>query len=233
MGLGLTRRETTQQSHCEEEQALQVNYASGSSYNRGCGRGNFRGRGSGRGRESFDKTSIECFNCHKMGHFQWKCPDNTERKANFAEADEEVLLIAYVDNSKLKTLKCGTWTQGCCNHMTGNKCLFSNLNENFRENVKLGNNSSIRVMGKGNVQVLMNRKKENIGDVFYVPELKSNLISIGQLQEADYAIVIQKGSCHIYDSEKELIVEVKMSGNGMFPLLNEVVKDQPCLKSTI
>jgi len=65
--------------------------------------------------------------------------------------------------------------------MTGNKCLFSTLNENFRENVKLGNNSSIRVMEKGNVQVLMNRKKENIGDVFYVPELKNNLISIGQL----------------------------------------------------
>jgi len=70
---------------------------------------------------------------------------------------------------------------GLRNHMTGNKCLFSTLNENFRENVKLGNNSSIRVMEKGNVQVLMNRKKENIGDVFYVPELKNNLISIGQL----------------------------------------------------
>jgi len=117
--------------------------------------------------------------------------------------------------------------------MTGNKCLLSNLNKSFRENVKHGNNSIIRVMGKENVQVLMNRKKENIGDVFYVLELKGNFISIGQLQEVGYAIVIQKGSCHIYDPEKEIIAEVKMSGNQMFPLLNEVIKDQIFLKSTI
>lgn len=54
-------------------------------------------------------------------------------------------------------------------------------------------------MGKGSVKVQMNRKMQKIDDVYYVPELKSNLISLGQLQETGYAIVIQKGTCQIHD----------------------------------
>ena len=45
---------------------------------------------------------------------------------------------------------------GCSNHMSGNKSLFSDLNENFREHVKLRDNSSFSVMGKGNIQVHIN-----------------------------------------------------------------------------
>jgi len=41
---------------------------------------------------------------------------------------------------------------------------------------------------KGMFRVLMKKKKENIGNVFYVLELKSNLISIDQLQEREVVI---------------------------------------------
>jgi len=46
-------------SHEEDDQALNV---------RGRGRGSYRGRGRGRGR-SFNKATIECYNCHNLGHF--------------------------------------------------------------------------------------------------------------------------------------------------------------------
>ena len=44
---------------------------------RGRGRGMFRGgRGRGRGRrQSLNKAIIECFKCHKLGHFQYECPN--------------------------------------------------------------------------------------------------------------------------------------------------------------
>lgn len=61
------------------------------------GRGVFRGRrGRGRGRLSLNKAIVECFKCHKLGHFQYECPD-WEKKTNYAELEEEeeLLLIAY------------------------------------------------------------------------------------------------------------------------------------------
>ncbi|GJY65030.1 retrovirus-related pol polyprotein from transposon TNT 1-94 [Tanacetum coccineum] len=58
--------EQRMRGHAEEEQALKVSYEDRAT--RGRGRGAFRG-GRGRGR------GVECYNCHKLGHFQYECPD--------------------------------------------------------------------------------------------------------------------------------------------------------------
>ena len=56
--------------------------------------------------------------------------------------------------------------------------------------VKLGNNTKMTVFGKGRVRLHLNDSNFVIADVFYVPELKNNLLSIGQLQERGFAILI-------------------------------------------
>jgi hypothetical protein len=46
------------------------------------------------GHHAFNKTTVECYRCHKLGHFQYECPTET-KKANYAEMDkeEEILLM--------------------------------------------------------------------------------------------------------------------------------------------
>ena len=56
-------------SHFEKEQALKITHGDQSG-ERGRGRGNYRGRGKGRDRQTLDKTTVECYYCHKLGHFQ-------------------------------------------------------------------------------------------------------------------------------------------------------------------
>jgi len=124
-----------------------------------------------------------------------------------------MLLMAYTENNLAGNGAMWYLDFRCSNHMTGNKSLFYDLNENFREKVKLGYDSSMNVMGKGSVKMLMNKKMQNVGDVFYIPELKNNLISLGQLQKIGYSIMFQKGSCQIYDLEKGLVADIKMSRN--------------------
>lgn len=200
--------------HVIEEQALKVTYEDRYG-GRGRGRGGFRGRG--RGQRSFDKSTIECYNCHQLGHFQSECPSK-KKEANYAEVEEEMLLMSYVDANKASKEDMWFLDSGCSNHMCAKKIFFSDLDETFKETVRLGNNSSMRVMGKGNIRLQVNEITQVITGVFYIPELKNNLLSIGQLQEKGLAILIQGGKCKIYHPTRGLIVETKMSSNRMFIL---------------
>lgn len=208
-----------------EEQALKVTSENRAEGSRGRGRGGSRGRGRGRGRgmSNFDKSTVECYHCHKLGHYQYECPSK-ESGANFAESQEEMLLMAYMEDKQADKEEIWFLDSGCSNHMCGTKELFSDLDENFTEIVKLGNNSSMVVKGKGNVRFQFNGISNIITGVYYVPELKNNLLSIGQLQEKGLTILFQHGRCKVYHKEKGLIMETTMSSNRMFILS---VKPQP------
>lgn len=118
--------------------------------------------------------------------------------------------------------------------MSGNKKMFTKLDETLRENVKLGNDSSLTVQGKGDVRVEVNGVVHTISGVYYVPELRSNLTSLGQLQEKGFSILIQKNCCQILHPKKGLIMQVEMTPNRMFPLQTQTVSTKhACLKATI
>ena len=201
-------------SHDEEELALKITYGDrfGGQVR---GRGSYRGRGRGRGRQSFDKTTTECYKCHKLGHFQWEC---SSKEANYVETQEEMLLMAFVNMEKGDREDTWFLDSGCSNHMCGKKEYFIDFDENFTDTVKLGNNTSMVVIGKVNIRLQVDGMVQKITGVFYIPELKNNLLSIGQLQEKGLAILFQNNICKVYHSERGLIMDTKMSGNRMFRL---------------
>ncbi|TXG65249.1 hypothetical protein EZV62_006524 [Acer yangbiense] len=205
--------------HNGEEQALKVTFEDRAE-GRGRGRGFFRGRGRSRGHQSFNKALVECYKCHKLGHFQYECP-SWDKEANYAELgeEEEMLLMSYVEMNEAKREDVWFLDSGCSNHMCGDKTFFCELNENFRQMVKLGNNSRMTVMGKGNVRLKVNGLTHVVTEVFFVPDLKNNLLSIGQLQEKGLAILIKHGLCRIYHPTKGLLIQTAMSANRMFILL--------------
>jgi hypothetical protein len=87
-------------SHVEEEQALKVTHGDQPG-GRGRGRGTFRGRGRGRGRQNIDRATVECYNCHRLGHYQWEClSKENDKEANCVEAEEEMLLMAHLEMHK-------------------------------------------------------------------------------------------------------------------------------------
>ncbi|WVZ16401.1 hypothetical protein V8G54_009383 [Vigna mungo] len=73
---------------------------------------------------------------------------------------------------------------GCSNRMTGKREFFSFLDELVKGEVNFRNKSKVRVMGKGNISIQSeNGTNVTIVDVYYVPRLFWNLLSMGQLSE--------------------------------------------------
>lgn len=60
--------------------------------------------------------------------------------------------MAHVDACKAEGKRVWFLDSGCSNHMTGEKSWFTELNEDFKHSVRLGNNSRLAVEGKGNIR---------------------------------------------------------------------------------
>jgi transposase InsO family protein len=90
------------------------------------------------------------------------------------------------------------------------------------------------VLGKGTIRLQLAGIIQVITDVFYIPELRNNLLSIGQMQERGVAVFIKHGVCKLYHPERGLIVQTTMSANRMFMLHATVApKTTNCFQTTI
>ncbi|XP_074363226.1 uncharacterized protein LOC141703678 [Apium graveolens] len=206
----------------EEEQALKVTHED--HYG---GRGQRRiglrgGRGQGRGRQPWSKATIESYKCHKLGHFQYEC------QANYAgvEESEEMVLMAYIE--KAGDDKDVVWyiDSGCSNHMCGNLSLFCDVTKGNSKVVRLGNSASMEVAGKGSVCLTIKGINYVVRNVYYVPGLKNNLLSVGQLQERGLAVLMKKNECRIYHDTKGLVFQTNMTENRMFVDIKSQAKQQ-------
>ena len=222
-------------------------------------RGSFRGRGRGRGRQPYNKSGIQCYSCQRFGHFQYECP-NRDKNAYQAELEdeEEMLLMVYGDRQKTELarkeeqmlMKASedaedeklsqekeevSWflDSGCSNHMCSNNKCFFDFDDQFRQTVKLGDHSKILAMGKGNIKSHINGITQIFTEVYFIPDLKNNLLSIGQLQEKNLAVIIKNNTCKVYHPKRGLIMQSQMSSNRMFPLQITVsIPAIHCLQTT-
>lgn len=187
--------------------------------NRGNGGNNQRSPSKEGGRLVRDKSKVRCFNCHAYGHFAADCPKpkrTREQKAevNMAQIDDDepaLLLTEHGDKEenmmllneekvtpKLNLHGCkksgdsNVWylDNGASNHMTGQRTKFKVLDESVTGQVKFGDGSKVEIKGKGTVNLrCKNGEVRELQEVFFIPSLCNNIISLGQLSEAGNKVV--------------------------------------------
>ncbi|XP_070022658.1 uncharacterized protein [Nicotiana sylvestris] len=132
-GRGGNGRERTNNNNFKNEFKIHQTF-------RGRGRGQRGGRGCGYYQENngqrYDKSKIECYSCHKFGHYSWECSSNVEEKANLVddkkEGVESTLLMALKEEDRDD---CSSWylDNGASNHMCGCKEKFVDINKMLRD----------------------------------------------------------------------------------------------------
>ncbi|TVY47171.1 Retrovirus-related Pol polyprotein from transposon TNT 1-94 [Lachnellula cervina] len=81
---------------------------------------------------------------------------------------------------------------GASEHYIYNKDWLLDYKSISNKSIRVANSQSLAVLGKGNIPVKANNNKLIIKDVFYVPDLRANLISTKELINKSWNIIFKK-----------------------------------------
>ncbi|GJT92204.1 uncharacterized mitochondrial protein-like protein [Tanacetum coccineum] len=187
----------------------------------------------------------------KSGHFVSKCPKrNRNYEVNLNEAQEKgvyheegtffmmnhIQETIFMNEEKYTPPKSESniddeddvwyFDNGASNHMTGNYSYFSELNENIIGRVRFGDGSCVSIKGKGSILFQgKNGEQKLLKDVYYIPALRSNVISLGQATISGYDISIRGDFLTMRDSWGSLLIKVPRSANRLYKAQLNVGKE--------
>jgi hypothetical protein len=171
----------------------------GRNSNRGSGRGRSKSRSS-RSKSRYPRNSngqsssktIECWNCGKTGHYKNQCKaPKKEKESDSANvvADGEALILS-VDSP----LDSWVLDSGASFHTTAIREILENYVSGDFGKVYLADGTALDIVGIGNVKIRIHADSVwKLQKVRHVPELKKNLISVGQLDDEGHGIHFHGG----------------------------------------
>jgi hypothetical protein len=124
---------------------------------------------------------------------------------------------------------------GVSNHMTGDRGKFLELDLKIAGKVRFGDGSAVDIVGKGSVLFQCKNSSDQwlLHDVFYIPKLKANLVSLGQLTETCHRINLDDDWLEVVDKVSgKLIMKVYRSVNRMYKIELQLAKPA-CLMGSI
>lgn len=211
----------------------------------------YRGRENTRGGRY--RRTIRCFNCSNFGHYAAECRKPRREKEQSAEAnlvqtqDDELALLLVekcgeeknnvaLMNEEIKPRlnaqkttgeESNVWylDNGASNHMTGQRSKFSSLDEKIQGQVKFGDGSLVKIKGRGSIVLqCKNGEERTLSEVYYIPELCNNIISLGQLSEEGNQVTLSGNYLWVRDKQGKLLMKVKRSVNRLYKIIIETNK---------
>ena len=104
--------------------------------------------------------------------------------------------------------------------MTGDRAKFRELDKNVTYKVKFGDGSTVQIMGKGSILFgCRNGDQWLLQEVYYIPRLRSNIVSLGQLTETGHKVIMVEDALQVLDkSHARLLMKVRRTANRLYKI---------------
>ncbi|KAK1419880.1 hypothetical protein QVD17_29300 [Tagetes erecta] len=260
--LGSLSKESTNESlmfqKTHHKKGGKVNYNSPKNYgkkveNPKSHNNNEKGSGNIKKGKGKDRSKVQCYRCDQFGHFASMCPERKQKKqeANFMEETDEnpAVFMVRCDEEKVflneervipkkfqsepKDKNVWYLDNGASNHMTGNRMFFSELNERITGKVKFGDDSCVDIHGKGSILFEgKNGEQRLMTNVYFIPELRNNIISLGQTTEGGCEKLLKGNHLFLHDHSGRLLMKVPRTKNRLYKI-NLKIGSPVCLQAKI
>lgn len=168
--------------------------------------------------------NVQFYHCNKYGHYERDC--RLKNLTHYGEEDyyyEEDTLFSMIEEPLANQALLSTqiysteWIldSRCTNHMIGKKDIFSAPNSSYQSNIKMGDEKSLKVVAKGEMEVPTKKGNMKVKDIYYASHLKHSFLSIGQMLEKDYKLIFED---KMFYKRRKLLTTIKILKNKLFPL---------------
>lgn len=162
-----------------------------------------------------------CHYCKKEGHFRRDCRklaqdrQDKERANVAAESDSELEMCLAAGNFGGRAV----WylDSGATSHMTCDASILSDMDRSKEATICLADGNSIKSTGAGCSKIsCVNGKgakvKVGLENVFHVPSLASNLLSVSRIADLGLTVVFEKSECKILKGSEVVLIGQRKGG---------------------
>ncbi|KAL8117775.1 hypothetical protein AgCh_015608 [Apium graveolens] len=106
------------------------------------------------------------------------------------------------------------------NHMIGQLSKFDKLDKSVMGQVKFGDGSVVQIKGKSCISLkCKNGEIRTLNKVYFIPSLRINIISLGQLAEEGYNVTSRGDYLWVREQEGNFLMKVKRSTNRLYKII--------------
>jgi hypothetical protein len=131
----------------------------------------------------------------------------------------EANVFAATDIPEDRDMKRWVLDTGATNHMTGFRDAFSDLDTGVVGMVRFGAGFVVLIEGRGTILFsCKNGEHRTLGNIYFIPRLTTNIISVGQLDEVGFKVLIEEGMMRVFNEERRLLAKVHRGPSRLYVL---------------
>ena len=152
-----------------------------------------------------------------------QAPSNQEQD-NDEDDDFENVICGWSSQVKNAKKNSAWFLDSCASaHMCNNKDVMFNLKKSVVKTVTVANKSAIPVEAQGDVMLSVNLPENSsakvcLKNVLYVPEIASNLVSMGLIDKSGCSIVCKNNKCEIINKNNITVATAILTNNRIYKL---------------